>query len=434
MPATWAFSWSAGWPPGTDIRVGLRGPTADEAESRHHRRDLPAAVRARRGPQRRAPYRRPAVAARGTGRRSARLRVTAAARAHGAARRRCLPNPPRRTATVSGDPGRRSRCCRAAIRVPVASPTFRPRRRSRRTTASAVSWPRPGGRRTGFSRSRRSQSPSSLRSPRLPSRGSPSPPRRRRRRTPRRFFAARPLESRSRLTEPDASVPAAPDDEDVIYQRMLSEMAERSARPGQSPDLDWQSVWDRGWSLAAEAEDKPVESHTDHGLPVRTPGARLVPGARWRPGARRRARRAGLEQTANRSTRPRCATPRRFAPPSAAISAACTAGGRTPAKPTGTIRDESSRAERRAGNSLDWLVSKFAREVPGVAHALLVSVDGLPIAASEQLPRERADQLAAVASGLASLASRRRAAVRRRAGAAVGGRDAERLPVVDAGR
>lgn len=55
--------------------------------------------------------------------------------------------------------------------------------------------------------------------------------------------------------------------------------------------------------------------------------------------------------------------------------------------------------------SLDWLVTRFAREVPGVAHALLVSVDGLPIAASEHLPRERADQLAAVASGLASLAT-----------------------------
>ena len=36
---------------------------------------------------------------------------------------------------------------------------------------------------------------------------------------------------------------------------------------------------------------------------------------------------------------------------------------------------------------------------------MLVSVDGLPVAASERLPRERADQLAAVASGLASLAS-----------------------------
>ncbi len=55
-------------------------------------------------------------------------------------------------------------------------------------------------------------------------------------------------------------------------------------------------------------------------------------------------------------------------------------------------------------NSLDWLVSNFAREVRGVSHAILVSVDGLLIAASERLPKERADQLAAVSSGLASLA------------------------------
>jgi uncharacterized protein len=53
--------------------------------------------------------------------------------------------------------------------------------------------------------------------------------------------------------------------------------------------------------------------------------------------------------------------------------------------------------------SLDWLVSNFAREVPGVAHAVLVSADGLLVAASEHLPQERADQLAAVSSGLASL-------------------------------
>ncbi|BBZ35007.1 MULTISPECIES: roadblock/LC7 domain-containing protein [Mycobacteriaceae] len=56
-------------------------------------------------------------------------------------------------------------------------------------------------------------------------------------------------------------------------------------------------------------------------------------------------------------------------------------------------------------NPLDWLVSKFARDVPGVAHAVLVSVDGLLIAASEHLPPERADQLAAVTSGLASLSA-----------------------------
>ena len=62
--------------------------------------------------------------------------------------------------------------------------------------------------------------------------------------------------------------------------------------------------------------------------------------------------------------------------------------------------------QRRAPEgSLDWLVTNFARDVPGVSHAVLVSVDGLTVAASEYLPRERADQLAAVASGLASLAS-----------------------------
>jgi len=60
---------------------------------------------------------------------------------------------------------------------------------------------------------------------------------------------------------------------------------------------------------------------------------------------------------------------------------------------------------RRENNSLDWLVSNFARDIPGVSHAVLVSVDGLLIAASEQLPRERAEQLAAVTSGLASLAA-----------------------------
>lgn len=56
-------------------------------------------------------------------------------------------------------------------------------------------------------------------------------------------------------------------------------------------------------------------------------------------------------------------------------------------------------------SSLDWLVTKFAREVAGVSHAALVSADGLLMAASEHVPVERADQLAAVSSGLASLAA-----------------------------
>src|ERR1700686_836877 len=57
------------------------------------------------------------------------------------------------------------------------------------------------------------------------------------------------------------------------------------------------------------------------------------------------------------------------------------------------------------GKSLDWLVSVFAREIPGVSHAILVSADGLLVAASEHLPLERADQLAAVSWGLGSLST-----------------------------
>jgi predicted regulator of Ras-like GTPase activity (Roadblock/LC7/MglB family) len=54
-------------------------------------------------------------------------------------------------------------------------------------------------------------------------------------------------------------------------------------------------------------------------------------------------------------------------------------------------------------SSLGWLVSAFTKEVPGVAHAVLVSADGLMVAASEGLPRDRADQLSAMAAGLSSL-------------------------------
>lgn len=57
----------------------------------------------------------------------------------------------------------------------------------------------------------------------------------------------------------------------------------------------------------------------------------------------------------------------------------------------------------REAQNLNWLVSNFARSVPGVAHAIVVSADGLLMAVSERLDRARADTLSAVASGLASL-------------------------------
>lgn len=52
---------------------------------------------------------------------------------------------------------------------------------------------------------------------------------------------------------------------------------------------------------------------------------------------------------------------------------------------------------------LDWLVDDFVREVAGVHRALVVSVDGLRLAASDGLDTAAADHLAAVTSGLVSL-------------------------------
>jgi signal transduction histidine kinase len=122
------------------------------------------------------------------------------------------------------------------------------------------------------------------------------------------FFGSRVRFSREKRqapkSEPPAAVPTAPEppaeadlpegddvwtaeaaapsgessQDDLIYQRMLSEWLVDPRELAQSPDLDWQSVWDRGWSAAAEVESVPVQAHTEQGLPVREPGARLVPG------------------------------------------------------------------------------------------------------------------------------------------------------------
>ena len=53
---------------------------------------------------------------------------------------------------------------------------------------------------------------------------------------------------------------------------------------------------------------------------------------------------------------------------------------------------------------LDWLMSRFVDEVHDAAHAILVSADGLLMAASASIPGDRAEQVAAVSSGMASLA------------------------------
>ncbi|UUO01100.1 ATP-binding protein [Mycolicibacterium novocastrense] len=69
------------------------------------------------------------------------------------------------------------------------------------------------------------------------------------------------------------------DADDSIYQSMLSEWLVDPTELANSEDLNWESVWDHGWSVAAAADEAPVTEVTDEGLPVRTPGARLVPGA-----------------------------------------------------------------------------------------------------------------------------------------------------------
>jgi predicted regulator of Ras-like GTPase activity (Roadblock/LC7/MglB family) len=57
-----------------------------------------------------------------------------------------------------------------------------------------------------------------------------------------------------------------------------------------------------------------------------------------------------------------------------------------------------------AGGRLDWLLVDFARGTPGVVSAVVMSVDGLALAASGGVDDALADQLSAAASGLVGLA------------------------------
>ncbi len=54
-------------------------------------------------------------------------------------------------------------------------------------------------------------------------------------------------------------------------------------------------------------------------------------------------------------------------------------------------------------SDLDWLVTDFTTRVPDVAHAAVISADGVPLAQSDGIPAEHAGQLAAITAGLTSL-------------------------------
>lgn len=58
----------------------------------------------------------------------------------------------------------------------------------------------------------------------------------------------------------------------------------------------------------------------------------------------------------------------------------------------------------QAANNINWLINNFVERVTGVQEAVVVSSDGLPMAASTGLDRASADRFAAVSSGLIGLA------------------------------
>jgi uncharacterized protein len=52
---------------------------------------------------------------------------------------------------------------------------------------------------------------------------------------------------------------------------------------------------------------------------------------------------------------------------------------------------------------LNWLVTEFTTRVEDVAHAIVVSADGVPLALSTGIPEHAVEQLSAIISGLTSL-------------------------------
>ena len=60
-------------------------------------------------------------------------------------------------------------------------------------------------------------------------------------------------------------------------------------------------------------------------------------------------------------------------------------------------------ASGNPAHDLNRLVTDFVERVSNVAHAVVVSPDGLPLAFNHGFPQERADHLAAVTQGLTSL-------------------------------
>src|SRR4051812_9621874 len=59
---------------------------------------------------------------------------------------------------------------------------------------------------------------------------------------------------------------------------------------------------------------------------------------------------------------------------------------------------------KTADRELDWLLENLLARTPETRHALVLSSDGLKLCHTSGLTRDQADQLAAIASGIQSLA------------------------------
>lgn len=60
----------------------------------------------------------------------------------------------------------------------------------------------------------------------------------------------------------------------------------------------------------------------------------------------------------------------------------------------------------RTPQDFSWLIGQFAIDTPGVSHAVLLSADGLQLVSSQAVDRDLGDQIAALTSGLLSMADR----------------------------
>lgn len=60
--------------------------------------------------------------------------------------------------------------------------------------------------------------------------------------------------------------------------------------------------------------------------------------------------------------------------------------------------------DKTGTDSFRWLVDDFVDRVHGVTHALILSADGLPLAGSSSVSNDEGEQLAAISSGVLSLA------------------------------